>query len=89
MGVNSGAATDEFLKRNTAFFADPDKTNRQVRLLAVRVGEKDPLVHDATMNLVSVLKSHNIKFDFRESEGAHTWINWRHYLNDYAPNLFH
>ena len=88
MGVNAGTPTEEYLKRHADFFANPEKTNRQVKLLAVRVGEKDPLVHDAAMNLVAVLKDHNIKFDFQQSEGAHTWINWRHYLNDFAPNLF-
>jgi enterochelin esterase family protein len=25
---------------------------------------------------------------FKETEGAHTWINWRNYLNEFAPQLF-
>ena len=25
---------------------------------------------------------------FKESPGAHTWINWRNYLNEFAPQLF-
>ena len=25
---------------------------------------------------------------FNESPGGHTWINWRNYLNDFAPQLF-
>jgi enterochelin esterase family protein len=88
MGIAAGDATDAFLQRNATFFASPEKTNHQVKLFSVSVGAKDPLVHDATMNLVAVLKSHNIHFDFHESEGAHTWINWRHYINDFAPALF-
>ena len=23
-----------------------------------------------------------------ESEGGHTWLNWRDYLNEFAPKLF-
>ena len=82
MGIAAGAPTDVFLERSATVFANPERTNHQVKLLSVSVGAKDPLVHDATMNLVTILKSHNIRFDFHESEGAHTWINWRHYLND-------
>ena len=59
-----------------------------MKLLSVSVGEKDPLVHDAAMNLVGLLKTHDVKFEFHQSEGGHTWINWRHYLNDYAQQLF-
>jgi enterochelin esterase family protein len=25
---------------------------------------------------------------FVESPGGHTWINWRNYLSDFAPQLF-
>jgi len=88
MGVAAGAPSNAFLQRSATFFASPEKSNRLVKLFSVSVGAKDPLVHDATINLVSILKSHNIHFDFHESEGAHTWINWRHYLNDFAPALF-
>jgi enterochelin esterase-like enzyme len=39
-------------------------------------------------NLAQILNDHGIKNEYHESEGAHTWINWRHYLNDYAQLLF-
>jgi len=25
---------------------------------------------------------------YHESEGGHTWMNWRDYLADFAPRLF-
>jgi enterochelin esterase family protein len=81
-------ATDDFLKRNTAFFENPERTNKQVKLLWIGVGEKDPLAATSSKNLAEVLKTHNIKAEYHESEGGHTWINWRHYLNDYAQLLF-
>jgi len=25
---------------------------------------------------------------FKQSAGGHTWLNWRDYLNEFAPQLF-
>jgi enterochelin esterase family protein len=84
----SQQATEDFLKRNAAFFENPDHTNKQVKLFWIGVGEKDPLASTSSKNLEEILKSHNIKAEYHQSEGGHTWINWRHYLNDYAQLLF-
>ena len=59
-----------------------------VKLFWIGVGEKDPLANASAKNLAQVLDAHGIKHEFHESEGGHTWINWRHYLNDYAQLLF-
>jgi enterochelin esterase family protein len=37
---------------------------------------------------VEMLKKHGFSPVFKESPGAHTWINWRNYLNEFAPQLF-
>jgi enterochelin esterase family protein len=37
---------------------------------------------------VDVLKKHGFNPVFLESSGAHTWINWRDYLGEFAPQLF-
>jgi enterochelin esterase family protein len=84
----SQQATEDFLKRNASFFENSERTNKQVKLLWIGVGEKDPLASTSSKNLAEVLKSHSIKAEYHESEGGHTWINWRHYLNDYAQLLF-
>ena len=76
------------MKRNAAFFENPEKTNKQVKLFWIGVGEKDTLANASAKNLAELLKSRNIKAEFHETEGGHTWINWRHYLNDYAQMLF-
>ena len=47
-----------------------------------------PLAATSAKNLALLLDSHHIKNQYHESEGAHTWINWRHYLNEYAQLLF-
>ena len=35
-----------------------------------------------------MLKKHGFNPTFKESPGGHTWINWRNYLNEFAPQLF-
>jgi enterochelin esterase family protein len=92
IGVWSGGvnppATDDFLKRNAQFFENPEKTNKMVKLLWVAAGSHDTLAGPGTKHLAEILDSHGIKHEYHESEGGHTWINWRHYLNDYAQLLF-
>lgn len=81
-------STEEYVKTNAGFFQNPEKTNQMVKLFWIGVGAKDTLVSASSQKLVEALKAHGIKHEFHESEGAHTWINWRHYLNDYAQLLF-
>jgi enterochelin esterase family protein len=78
---------DEFEKRNASFFDSADKVNKSVKLLSISVGDKDFLL-DSSKNLAEILKKHGIKHEMHISGGGHTWINWRHYLNDFAPQLF-
>ena len=37
---------------------------------------------------MELLKKHGFNPVFLESEGAHTWLNWRDYLTEFAPQLF-
>ncbi len=86
-GVNQQATAD-FEKRNAQFFESPEKTNKLVKLFSISAGERDQLAGASAKNLAQVLTAHGIKNEYHESEGGHTWINWRHYLNDYAQLLF-
>jgi enterochelin esterase family protein len=42
----------------------------------------------STKATVEMLQKHGFAPVFKESPGAHTWINWRNYLNQFAPQLF-
>ena len=42
----------------------------------------------ANQAFAKFLSQHDVKFTFRESDGAHTWMVWRRYLNELAPLLF-
>lgn len=52
------------------------------------MGKDDHTVNDGPKRLSETLKAHNIHHEFHESEGGHTWINWRMYLRDFTPLLF-
>jgi enterochelin esterase family protein len=86
-GTNAGVNSD-FMQRNAAFFADPEKTNKQVKLFWIAVGKDDRTVTDGPRKLSETLKAHDIRHEFHETEGGHTWINWRLYLRDFTQQLF-
>jgi hypothetical protein len=37
---------------------------------------------------VDFFKSRGFTPVYNETDGAHTWTNWRNYLNEFAPRLF-
>lgn len=76
-----------FEKQNAAFLKDADKVNRTVKHLEIVVGEKD-FALNGSKALAEVLIKHGIKNELRLTGGGHTWINWRQYLNEFAPKLF-
>ncbi|HTP87585.1 MAG TPA: alpha/beta hydrolase-fold protein [Bryobacteraceae bacterium] len=50
-------------------------------------GEKD-FVLPTTKATLEMLKQHGFAPEFVQSPGAHTWVNWRNYLEQFAPMLF-
>jgi enterochelin esterase family protein len=49
---------------------------------------KDDFLLKTSQASVKDLKAHGFDVVYKETEGAHTWINWREYLNEFAPQLF-
>jgi enterochelin esterase-like enzyme len=49
---------------------------------------KDDFVLSTTKATVELFQKHGYQPMFHESAGAHTWTNWREYLNQFAPRLF-
>ena len=73
-------------KQNLAAL-DNAATKRGLDLLWFSTGKDDALI-TTTRSTVELLKRHGFKPVFIESEGAHTWLNWRDYLSVFAPQLF-
>lgn len=49
---------------------------------------KDDFLIDTTRQTVELFKKHGFAPVYKISEGGHTWLNWRDYLNEFAPMLF-
>src|SRR5262245_29888921 len=63
------------------------EANEKLKLLWVGCGAQDGLF-GASKSFSEFLKERGVKHTFRETEGAHTWMVWRRYLNEVAPLLF-
>jgi enterochelin esterase-like enzyme len=49
---------------------------------------KDDFLLTTSKATVELFQKHGYHPVFQESAGAHTWTNWREYLNQFAPQLF-
>lgn len=58
-----------------------------LKLLWFATGKEDFLLN-TTKATIEMLKKHGFAPVYEESGGGHTWVNWRNYLNEFAPKLF-
>lgn len=49
---------------------------------------KDDFLYDGVTRLRALYDQVGLPYTYRESEGGHTWVNWRLYLTELAPKLF-
>jgi enterochelin esterase family protein len=66
---------------------DDTSARQGLKLLWFSTGSQDFLLA-RTKQTVELFKQHGFEPVFKESPGGHTWINWRNYLNEFAPQLF-
>lgn len=58
-----------------------------LRLVWFGIGKEDFLLKTA-QGTVDMLKKHRFDVVYKETAGGHTWLNWRDYLAEFAPQLF-
>jgi enterochelin esterase family protein len=80
------AKSDAWEKEHKDALADAT-TREGLKLLWFATGKEDFLLN-RTKETVELFKKNEFKPVFKESAGGHTWINWRQYLNEFAPQLF-
>lgn len=68
--------------------ADLDKPGKKDWKLFWFSTGKDDFLLNTTTATVELFQKHGYKPVFQQSAGAHTWTNWREYLNQFAPQLF-
>jgi enterochelin esterase family protein len=66
---------------------DNAELKKGLKLVWFATGRDDFLI-ETSRNSVELLKKHGFDVVFKETDGGHTWINWRNYLNEFAPQLF-
>jgi enterochelin esterase family protein len=76
----------EWEKANAATLDDA-RLKKDLKLLWFATG-KDDFLLTTTKATLDLLQKHSFAPVFKETEGGHTWINWRDYLVEFAPQLF-
>jgi enterochelin esterase family protein len=66
---------------------DDAKLKKGLKLFWFATG-KDDFLLGTTRATVDMLKKHGFEVTFNETSGGHTWLVWRNYLNEFAPQLF-
>lgn len=66
---------------------DDASLKKGLKLLWFATGKDDRLI-TTTAATVDLLKKHGFSPVFKETPGGHTWLNWRAYLIEFAPQLF-
>jgi enterochelin esterase-like enzyme len=80
------AAGPTWEQQHLAELDDPS-AKKSLKLFWLATGRDDMLL-STTKATVELFKKHGYEPVFQESAGAHTWTNWREYLNQFAPRLF-
>jgi enterochelin esterase family protein len=73
----------------TSHMANLDNASlkKGTNLIWFSTGVNDGLIANSK-STVEMLKKHGFAAQFKESPGAHTWLNWRNYLAEFTPQLF-
>lgn len=66
---------------------DNAELKKGLRKVWFGIGKGDFLL-ETNNATVKMLQSHKFDVVNKETEGGHTWLNWRDYLAEYAPMLF-
>ena len=85
-GSTNAPAGPTFEERHQSKLDDA-KLKKGLKLLWFATGKDDFLV-ETSRATVAMFKKHGFDVVYRETEGAHTWIVWREYLREFAPQLF-
>jgi enterochelin esterase family protein len=85
-GAGQPNALDAWESQNKAAL-DNAAWKKDLKLLWFSTGKEDAAMTN-TLNAVNLLKKHGFSPVFQESEGGHTWENWRDYLAIFSGQLF-
>jgi enterochelin esterase family protein len=79
-------AGEAWEKQNQAKLDDAN-LKKGLKLFWFATGKEDFLL-GTTKGTLELFKKHGFNPTYQETTGGHTWINWRNYLTEFAPQLF-
>ena len=85
-GMGADGPSDQWEKAR-ATVLDDAKLKEGLKLVWFAIGKEDFLLKTSQAT-VEMLKRHGFQVVSKETEGGHTWLNWRDYLAEFAPRLF-
>lgn len=85
-GGQFGDQGEKWKEENKEFLDNPE-LKEGLELVWFATG-KDDFLLETSRKTVEVLRDHNFDVVYKETDGGHTWINWREYLNEFAQKLF-
>ncbi|MFC3097465.1 alpha/beta hydrolase [Alteraurantiacibacter palmitatis] len=84
MGLGMGR--DDVADYRTRHDAVLRQSAREMRLVYYAMGVDD-FLYGTVAPTRALLDAYGIAHHYNESDGGHTWINWRRYLADFVPRL--
>jgi enterochelin esterase-like enzyme len=78
---------DEMDKEYKNVTENPGRTNKQLKLLWVSVGNED-FLYKSTVEFMDFLKAKNVTYKSLVTTGGHTWMNTKVFLTETAQLLF-
>lgn len=86
-GFAPGMLKEEFDRNNAVAFADPQLTNKRLKLFWIGVGKED-FLYNVIEEYKQVLDNKGIKYETFISDGGHTWMNCKLYLSTILQKIF-
>jgi enterochelin esterase-like enzyme len=84
---NTNAPTGPTFEEKNKAVLDDARLKKGLRLFWFATGKDDFLVATSRAT-VEMFKKHGFDVVYHETDGAHTWVKWREYLHEFAPQLF-
>lgn len=86
-GYGTYLSPDEMENNYKHIGANPSKTNKQLKLLWIGVGNED-FLYKGTLEFMEYLKAKDIRYKSLITAGGHTWMNVKTFVAESVPMLF-
>lgn len=86
-GRGPGSSPDTSWEEQHRDVLDNAELKQGLQLVWFATG-KDDFLLETSRATVDMLKKHGFEVVYHETDGGHTWINWRNYLIEFTPLLF-